>query len=1223
LAHGHHSWNHPRQHKEKEKEEHFLKNMATFSLGGGVTPGAPGVYINERAGNIASAAVADFSTTYLLVEAPENASTTVFPFNTPVAITSLADYKVLVGGTVPTGRITELSYNVVDTFFKNAQVGDLRVVRVGTPNQIVEIEIFPSGDKIGTSGLPTSLSAGDVVYAQIVLNGTRLVAGDGSTGYSAEGEWLGVPVTIPVDYVSGDEANNRRISRAIVTAIAGAIESNPSVASSIYVRSFGLVVDIDPTSNSQNGFINVAATTFDGTVSVVTQVNPVGSIQVLTQSTYDIQNIVGLQQNAVRVPQDYIQTLNTAFDGQRSQGYVITPTAYAQFDEIGRAAVGAAATALAANNNFKWMHLADCGPFYVTDINAYGTFTPHEPAEDLTTGNKYLVDNAIYEWVGADVTYPRLNYQTLVGGYSGLPAVSSSVNTVADGEKVGLLDSADFTFTSSVGEANLGRFVVSGNIWPVDYQIQEVTLTDKGADFAGLPDSVFVIAPPLDIAVSGPYSGYVYIAETAAEATAILTEVLVSGGSANQLTAPTGAFVVASPTGSTVAATYTTPAWNLPVDINGQTSNLIENVSGASAGVNTLHLPGTLQDPTDTYRLGFVSRTLFNPASQVSTGTGTYAGKAVFEVIGHGLQTGYKVFFTQPVLDGSATFLAKSNRNAVQAYYVKVIDADTFVLANSLSNFSAGAYLSAPTGSLSTKPTVLYTPTLGGSTTSVNLSELATVSLIRARKYGFASGTIASQAADASAAPAPSGDAPAVSIYLNNSRTVLGAEQIFPYGEDPGADWLAYLSLVNPGSSTTTTANFITTPTVDQSYASEAYLVPSLDAIFGGYYDPTGGGALSGASDYVVSAGLTNGDNATDLQAAIAYLDGVYFNVSDPGFAPDGTTAVVDGDRIAVVFNGTTFGWVVVPAASLGGDLSSVGRVLYGAQVELALTPEQTPPANLWRFDAVTSTEIIDQALRGVGFNGEPQAVFIEAGVDNVTRLYDDSQRYYNPQGFVAFYGPYIQNSAGQFIPESPYVTGVALRRYRAEGYQFPPAGVKYQLSDAVGTQIPVNSSQQNLLNPAGCNVSRSLPGYPDTAVFIWGGRTRINPDDAQQRLYQFVNTRVIMNVVYGSLRNAFDSQIFSVIDGFGVVYNQIVSVGNSVLSQLYTSGALFGRRPSDAFQVICDERINTADSLENGIVNVKVFVTPVPTLERIQIDLIRVAIGQMTRELESQGLGG
>ena len=1196
--------------------------MATFSLGGGVTPGAPGVYINERAGNIASAAVADFSTTYLLVEAPENASTTVFPFNTPVAITSLADYKVLVGGTVPTGRITELSYNVVDTFFKNAQVGDLRVVRVGTPNQIVEIEIFPSGEKIGTSGLPTALEAGDVVYAQIVLNGTRLVAGDGSNGYSAEGEWLGVPVTIPVDYVAGDEANNRRISTAIVAAIAGAIETNPSVASSIYVRNFGLVVDLDPTSNSQNGFINIAATTFDGTVSVVTQVNPVGSIQVLTQGAYDIQNIVGLQQNAVRVPQDYIQTLNTAFDGQRSQGYVITPTAYAQFDAIGRASVGAAATALAANNNFKWMHLADCGPFDVTDINAYSTFTPHQAAEDLATGGKYLIDNAIYTWTGAGVTYPRLTYQTLVGGYDPLPAISESANTVADGEKVGLLDSAIFTFTSSIGSAEIGQFGVTG-VWPVDYQVQEVTLSNKGADFAGLPDTVFVIAPPTDSAVYGPYSSEIYIAETAADATAVLSEVLASGGSSKQLTLPAGAFNVATPTGSTVQATYTTPAWNLPVEINGQTSNLIENVSGASAGVNTLHLPGTLQDPTDTYRLGFVSRTLFNPASQVSTGTGTYAGKAVFEVVGHGLQTGYKVFFTQTVLDGTATFLAGSNRNAVQAYYVKVIDTDTFVLANSLSNFSASAYISAPSGSVSTKPTILYTPTLGGSTTAVNLSELATVALIRGRKYGFASGTIASQAATAASAPTPSSSSPTVSIFLNDSRAILGSEQIFPYGEDTSAGYLGSLQLVNPGSSTTVTANFVTTPTVGQSYASEAYFVPAINAIFGGEFDTTGPGSLTSATSYVVATGLANGDNAADIQAAIAYLDGVYFDVIDSGFAPDGTTAVVTGDRIAVVFNGSSYGWVVVPAASLGGDLSSVGRILYGSQVELALTPEQTPPANLWRFDAVTSTEIIDLALRGVGFNGEPQAVFVEAGVDNVTRLYDDSQRYYNPQGFVAFYGPYIVNSAGQYIPESPYVTGVALRRYRAEGYQFPPAGVKYQLSDAVGTQIPVNSAQQNLLNPAGCNVSRSLPGYPDTAVFIWGGRTRINPDDAQQRLYQFVNTRVIMNVVYGSLRNAFDSQIFSVIDGFGVVFNQIVSVGNSVLSQLYTNGALFGRRPSDAFQVICDERINTADSLENGIVNVKVFVTPVPTLERIQIDLIRVAIGQMNRELESQGLGG
>jgi hypothetical protein len=375
---------------------------------------------------------------------------------------------------------------------------------------------------------------------------------------------------------------------------------------------------------------------------------------------------------------------------------------------------------------------------------------------------------------------------------------------------------------------------------------------------------------------------------------------------------------------------------------------------------------------------------------------------------------------------------------------------------------------------------------------------------------------------------------------------------------------------------------------------------------------------------YDVQLGLLSGESAAQLQATRSLLVGTYFTVAGPnGFAPDGTTPVVAGDRLALTYDGSTYTWVAVPAATAGGDLTSVGQVCYNSQVELVFTPEQGVPSNLWRFDAITSTEIIDDALRGVGFGGVPQAVFIEAGVDNVNRLLDDSQRYGNPFGFIAYYGPYIENGAGQFIPPSPYVTGVAVRRYRAEGYQFPPAGVKYQLRDAVAVQIPVSSAQQNLLNPKGCNVVRTLPGYPDQAVFIWGGRTRLlNPDDAQQKLYQFVNTRVILNVVYGSLRTAFDSQIFNVIDGFNVIFNQIVLIGNSILNQLYVRGALFGARPSDAFQVICDPRINLPEDLENGIVNAKVFVTPVPTLERIQIDLIRVAIGQMQNELDIQGLG-
>ena len=317
--------------------------MATFSLGNsGIAPGAPGVFINEQAGIAANANLADFSTVYMLVEADEDVPVTRFPFNLPVPITSLADYKELIRvgtSTVPDNRIPLLSYNCVNEFFQNAQVGDLRVVRVGTPNQIVEIEFFPSATKLSSTGLPSALMAGNKVYVQMVINGLKLVSGDGSTGYTASGEWLGVPVEIPVNYVANDEVNNRKISAAIAAAVAEAIESNPAVRSSVYVRQTGMVNDLNPSSNSENSYVTIAAATFDGNVAVVTEVFPVGSNFVFMQNAYDIENIVGGSVDLQRVPQDYTQCIATAFDGQQDQGYLVTPTAYAQFDAAGRALV--------------------------------------------------------------------------------------------------------------------------------------------------------------------------------------------------------------------------------------------------------------------------------------------------------------------------------------------------------------------------------------------------------------------------------------------------------------------------------------------------------------------------------------------------------------------------------------------------------------------------------------------------------------------------------------------------------------------------------------------------------------------------------------------------------------------------------------------------------------------------------------------------------------------
>jgi hypothetical protein len=1177
---------------------------------------------------------------------------------------------------------------------------------------------------------------------QVEINGLKVVAGDGSTGYTSNGEWLGVPVIAPVSYVAGDEANNRKISNAMRLALTEAIESNPAVRSSVYVRETGMVNDRDPASDSQNSFVSIASTTFNGNVSVVTQVLPVGSDFVFMQNTYDVNNIVGQSVNLVRVPEDYAQCITTAFDGQQDQGYLITPTAYAQFDAAGRAEVGATAAAHCASNNFKWMALADPGPFLVTDVNEYSNYVPHKAAADLVTGLKYLVDNAIYEWTGAGVSYNKLAYQEIIFGKSAEVAVNESANLVPDSTQVGLLDAAEYT-VNAVASAADGVFELSNTqYWPVNLPIQKVTLTGSGVtnDFTNasikggaagvnlLNTEVYVIAPPNNTVTTGEYSlNYVLLATTAADASNIYSAVALLNGSVNVTSAnlPNGAVFLPAPSGDTALISYGTPQWDLPVNINGQTSDLTENISGASAGVNTLHLPGTLQDPTETYLLNWVSRTFMDPSAQISPYVGTVvpSGTAAFSCLNHNLVSGQKVYFTKPitVTNGGVTsnLVSQTNKLVANAYWVKVIDINTFALANSLVNYTTSNFMALPTGTLSATPSIFYTEVLGRGETQISSIQLLTLPMVRARKYAFDTSNIWNQALDASVAPSGVTVAgnPNTSVYLNNSSVVLGEDQITPYGEDLSSTtlcgYLPEFNLVDPDPTpTASVGNAYCVPTVDQFFASEAYLVPAIDSILIGTFDGTTAGTVgpattlsvagaatvglaagmynnvpvsggsgtgltatltvdgtgsvtaavvnNGGQGYQTAAGLTlptafgantvgitaintsygsvvaiSGTygtqlaslnivaNATgaQLNTQLAALAGSYFNVTAAGFAPSGD-AVVIGDRIAVTYNGSSYSWLVIPADTAGGDLTTAAQPAYQGQVELVFTPEQLPPANLWRFDAVTSTEVIDNALRGVGFNGVPQAAFIEAGVDNVNRLLDDSQRYFNPQGFIAYYGPYIENGAGQFIPPSPYVAGVAVRRYRAEGYQFPPAGVKYQLADAVGAQIAINSAQQNLLNPKGCNVVRTLPGYPQTAVFIWGGRTRVNEADAQQRLYQFVNTRVILNVVYGSLRTAFDSQIFNVIDGFGVIFNQIISVGNSVLNQLYVRGALFGTRPSDAFQVICDARINPPEDIENGIVNAKVFVTPVPTLERIQIDLVRVAIGKMQQELDIQGLG-
>jgi phage tail sheath protein FI len=223
---------------------------------------------------------------------------------------------------------------------------------------------------------------------------------------------------------------------------------------------------------------------------------------------------------------------------------------------------------------------------------------------------------------------------------------------------------------------------------------------------------------------------------------------------------------------------------------------------------------------------------------------------------------------------------------------------------------------------------------------------------------------------------------------------------------------------------------------------------------------------------------------------------------------------------------------------------------------------------------------------------------------------------YSSPQGHASVYYPYLIDLEDSTVPPSAAVAGLASRRYREQGYPQPAAGAKYPLLGVKDVVVKINTQVQDDLNPSGLNVIRNLRGK---GICVWGMRTR-----SSDTFYTFLHTRVIMNVLNGTLRRGFTNDIFSNVDGQGVFLNAISQTAASVCSRLWREKALFGATEAQAFEVKCDFENNPPSQLENGQVLLEVYAATAPAMEKLLINTIRVNIGtlpQNTSQIESQVL--
>lgn len=1300
--------------------------MGTISLGG-ARGGAPGTFIYESA--VASrASVASFNTVYMLVEAPQTASVAVFPFNRPIFVASLNEYENLIGE-IPTSGAELDSYYAVKAFFQQCGVGDLRVTRVGTPSNIVQVAFDPSANKDNGVAAPSQLKKGDQIYVKLEINGIRLGV------VNSAGVWVGVPVTIPVDYVAGNSGNNRQISRAIRDAVRDAIEANSDISSGAYVRQIG-----EGTPGCDDcAYIYLTGRVFNAPVEVVNSNDIVNAQYILAAAGYSIMNVTESDETVY----DYIQCVRTAFEEPRlPQGYMIAPPGFRKFGKVDRVNLGQTMEEVCSDQNHKWMALVDCGPFNVTDIVTYKSFVDHNPSNGFETDGLYLVDNVIYEWTD---TSP-LNFSS--ANYDPRSAADSANVALLDGARLAMKD--DQKIRSNVAANTTTNVLTLAEEWPVEALPSGTVVSIEIFENDPLP------TPPLysDVAtsvVSEPLLGSFYVIASDIDGSLAPNEIRLAT-STTRAAINEGIDITTAGTpqgGGLLVVSYADPAWEFEVEIKGKTSSLLEANGGTDVvSFNTLHLPGTLQKPTTQHDFKGIVRQITDPSKAIISGGLTLKyfnssdvdpGTDSITVIGHGYSTGDEVNYYLLPSDGAAS---PNGLSSDTIYYVIKLDDNTIQLATTLANASSGSAIPLSTagtdsstvlnprgaaaqsvlttgrdclifsadhpvktadrlyfdGSITTSSETIFRGTTPDFTTvyfaqqvdrnffrlARSASDLASnafadyptaaITTTSARRFyrKLATAVDGGQFSDSG-----------VLRYIRGRKYQLDVT-LSVFGVRDEAN-VAIQAGVNDPYGVAYTADISTD--LRLSYASDPEGVPVFQVaaadidVLNNEITINGHGYLTG--DEVIVNEATNATLAGGLETNTVYyvirVDGNTIKLAEDaaaavaGTAVDITTAGINNPAAVEFFvtstsNPYTFQYTedefarpLNPARDFAGEnnffcvplstgeqantsaeeiyahpVLQVGQnytTLYGGFVQIEyLEPEADVPNNLWNFDAVTAGDLINEALRGMNNGGVPQVRVVEAGMDNHNRLFNEALSYSTTQGFLAYYAPYIKNDVGIFIQPTSYVAGLAIRRYRDEtaGFKLPPAGAKYSLAGARGVQIEITNAQQEVSNPQGLNALRQLPGYStvdaDTGevfgpVFVWGSRTRVNRGNSEQALYQFVNTRVILNVIYGTLRSAFDGQIFDIIDGRAVTFNQIRAIAhNTLYESFYVPGALFGSTPAHAFEVICDERNNPGGQLENGFVNVKVFVVPAPTLERIEVDLVRVGIGGIPTVLSQQG---
>lgn len=178
---------------------------------------------------------------------------------------------------------------------------------------------------------------------------------------------------------------------------------------------------------------------------------------------------------------------------------------------------------------------------------------------------------------------------------------------------------------------------------------------------------------------------------------------------------------------------------------------------------------------------------------------------------------------------------------------------------------------------------------------------------------------------------------------------------------------------------------------------------------------------------------------------------------------------------------------------------------------------------------------------------------------------------------YGALYYPWIREKASDFkgidltLPPSGHLAGIYARTENRAGVGQAPANEPVR--GVIEFEFCLSDTEQNILNPRGVNCLRSFPGR---GLLVWGVRTL-----SQEPSWRYVNVvRVTLAIIKQILINL-SWTVFEPNDRR--LHDKIVATLSIFLDGLFSSGALAGSSPAEAYFVKCDDETNPPEVLDRG----------------------------------------